>query len=74
MTSDCDMDSPVFLSRQDWLEIYTALDLLIVDICQRYQGDLDESLEAYIAMIRDLMRRIGPGGEDAATRGTRWVW
>jgi hypothetical protein len=73
-TAADELDFPVLLSVGDWLESATALESLILDQNQRYEGRWDKTLLAYRAMLEGLLGRIGPDGREAATRGTRWVW
>jgi len=68
-----DVNSPLFLSPDDWLELASAVNFVITDLERTYGDDLDESQEAYKARLLALCRTIGPDGAEAANRGTRWI-
>ena len=65
------MLEPVTLSREDWAEIYYALDSKRIAVVNGEYGSEIEAGEnrRWTAHLDDIIERIGPDGEDAAANG-----
>ena len=60
----------VVLAREDWAEIYYALDSKLIALKRgAYGADLDPRQNArWIAHLKAIKRKIGPDGARAASR------